>query len=71
MIALNLPLVTWIVIVVFAALFIIISLCYRKKVWHKKPKEHHTFIEVSSDQDEFFVPGDPVPGNEGKQRSEA
>lgn len=62
----NLPLITWIVIVVFAALFILISLCYRKGWWHRKPKEHHTFIEMSSDQDEFFVPGDPIPGNEGK-----
>lgn len=62
MIALNLPLVTWIVIVVFAVLFIVISICYRKGFWQRKPKDHHKFIEVAPEQDEFFVPGDPLPG---------
>lgn len=68
MVAMNIPMVTWIVVVVFVVLFVVISLCYRKGWWrsNKSCKIHHNFVEITPEQDEFFVPGDPIPGDEEK-----
>lgn len=60
MAALNIPLITWCIIV--AAMTVLISV----RLFHKShnPAHHHAhhphMVEIGSERDEFFVPGDRV-----------
>ncbi len=55
MIALNVPLVTWCVIAVAMLTLIIVRLCQNN---HKHGARRRHLIEIGSEREEFFVPGD-------------
>lgn len=60
MTALNIPLITWCIIV--AAMTVLITV----RLFHKNHEHGHThdhsvhMLEIGSEQEEFFVPGDIV-----------
>lgn len=55
MIALNIPLVTWCVIVFAMVTLIIVRIC--QKAYNESVRHGHLF-EIGTEQEEFFVPGD-------------
>lgn len=57
MIALNVPLVTWCVIAFAMVALIIIRVCQKN---YNQPAHHRHLIEIGSERDEFFVPGDKL-----------
>ncbi len=66
MAALNIPLITWCVIV--AAMTVLISVrLFKNEHRHMQPRHRGRLIEVGSEREEVFVPGDALP--ERKRRS--
>ncbi len=66
MAALNIPLITWCVIV--AAMTVLISVrLFKNEHRHMQQRHQGRLIEVGSEREEFFVPGDSLP--EHKKRS--
>lgn len=55
MITLNVPLVTWFVIAFAMLALIIVRLCQKN---YNSAHRHRHLIEVGSEREEFFVPGD-------------
>lgn len=56
----NTPFLTWILIIAFVALILIIDLIENHKKSSTK-KHHQHLIEIASDREIFFLPGDPRP----------
>ncbi len=54
----NTPLVTWLLIV---SLIILLMLVNFVKSAHKNTVRRHRFIEIGSEREELFIPGDPNP----------
>lgn len=65
MINLNVPLATWIAVAAAVIIFVIITAISsrrRKALRHVKVRrEHHHIVQIGSETDEFFIPGDPLP----------
>lgn len=60
MAALNIPLITWCVIV--AAMTVLISVrLFKNEHRHMQPRHQGHLIEVGSEREEIFVPGDTLP----------
>ncbi|MCM1356343.1 MAG: hypothetical protein NC212_08065 [Staphylococcus sp.] len=57
MITLNVPLVTWFVIA-FAMLALVIVRAFLKTNSHHTGSRRHHLIEIGSEREEFFIPGD-------------
>lgn len=60
MAALNIPLITWCIIV--AAMTVLITVRLFHKNYNPVPSQNHSghMLEVGSEHDEFYVPGDVV-----------
>lgn len=61
MITLNVPLVTWCVIAIAMITLIIVRVCQHK---HVRQPGHRPLIELGSEREEFFVPGDRLAKND-------
>ena len=60
MIALNIPLITWCIIVAAMTVLITVRL-FHKNHKHMRAHSHSVHVlEIGSEQEEFFVPGDFV-----------
>ncbi len=60
MAALNIPLITWCVIVAAMTVLITVRL-FKNEHRHMKPHHQGHLIEVGSEREEIFVPGDSLP----------
>ncbi|MBD5262098.1 MAG: hypothetical protein HDS38_08225 [Bacteroides sp.] len=60
MAALNLPLITWCVIVVAMTVLITVRL-FRNEHRHMHPRHRGHLVEVGNESEELFVPGDSLP----------
>lgn len=56
MIALNIPMITWCTIIISMIALVIYRVCLSGH--HHHSLRHHHLIEMGSERDEFFVPGD-------------
>lgn len=63
MIALNLPLITWCVIAFAMTALVIVKVCYG---FYNRNHARHHLIELGSEREEFFVPGDRMYDREDK-----
>lgn len=61
MITLNVPLVTWCVIAFAMVALIIVRICQKN---YNFSHHHSRLIEIGSENEEFFVPGDRIIKNE-------
>ena len=66
MAALNIPLITWCVIVAAMTVLITVRL-FKNEHRHMQSRHQGHLVEVGSEREEFFVPGDALP--EHKKRS--
>lgn len=60
MIALNIPLMTWFVIVFAMVVLIIVRVCYKN---YSHTRQRHLF-EIGKESEEIFIPGDRLAGQE-------
>lgn len=60
MAALNLPLITWCVIVAAMTVLITVRL-FKNEHRHMHPQHKGHFIEIGSESEELFAPGDSMP----------
>lgn len=59
----NTPLIAWVCIAAAIALLILTHII--KTTCHHSVRRHrHHFIEIGSEREEFFVPGDPIVRND-------
>ncbi len=61
MAAFNLPLITWCVIVAAMTVLITVRL-FRNEHRHMHPSHKGHLIEIGSESEEIFAPGDSMPG---------
>ncbi len=54
------PLITWICIVAAVLILFIVRLAQVRMASHHHHALRHQFIEIGSEREEFFVPGDPL-----------
>ena len=59
-VAFNIPLITWCVIVVAMTVLITVRL-FKNEHRHMQARHQGNLIEVGSEREEFFVPGDSLP----------
>lgn len=65
MAAFNLPLITWCVIV--AAMTVLISVrLFKNEHRHMPPRHKGNFLEIGRESEEFFAPGDSMPGRHNR-----
>lgn len=63
MITLTEPLVTWLAIVIGVIVFVVVRVSSRN---YCSLSHEHKLIELGSEREEFFVPGDRAPRQRGR-----
>lgn len=58
MITLNVPLVTWFVIAFAMLALVIVRVILKTNAHHTSNPGRHHLIEIGSEREEFFIPGD-------------
>lgn len=66
MAALNIPLITWCVIVIAMTVLITVRL-FKNNHRHMQPRHQEHLVEIGSEREEIFMPGDTL--TERKKRS--
>lgn len=73
-ISFDIPMLTWIVVVVAVVIFIAVTLARPLKKNHDArrvpPHKHHPMVEFGKEKDEFFIPGDPMPDADDDEDNE-
>lgn len=58
--AINIPLVTWCVVLAAVFVLILIRLLHKDRHSHRHVHLHHRVLEIGSEREEFYLPGDVV-----------